>query len=277
MRTSSSSPATAAPVLVAVDGSAAGLHALTWAAHEAVSRLAGLRIVHVYPGQPMWDPATAALWVPEQRRFRDQALRVLGAAEQFVHSIAPDLEVRAVLRTGGAARAICSEGKRAGLIVLGRGPVHARSVTSRVLARASSPVSVVGPVDPIHSSPSEDRVVAVLLPGQGTSAVLAVLDTAFTTARRRRWPLIVVADWAEVWHADLAGAILRVRARMTGHVDLETRSLTGSCSGLLPLDCLSSALVVLARPRRPSSSTGSRGAIDQLRSTRGSITFIPRA
>ena len=64
---------------------------------------------------------------------------------------------------------------------------------------------------------------------------------------------------------------------MSGHVDLDTRSLTGPDSALLPTDSLAAALVVLAPPRRPRSSIGPHGAYDQLLSTGGSLTLIPRA
>jgi nucleotide-binding universal stress UspA family protein len=277
MRTYSKRPAPARRVLVAVDGSAVSSAALTWAAHEAASRQAGLRIVHACSSLPVWDPAATAHWAPEQHRLREHSLHILGSAEEFVRTLVPDLDVRTVLRTGSPTRVIRSEGRRASLTVLGRGPVHSRSVTSRVIARASSPVSVVGSLDPSGPCPSVSRVVAVLLPGQGTSTVLAVLDTALTTARRRRWPLTVVADWADVWQADPTGAILRVRARMTGNVDLETRSLTGPASRLLPVDCLSAAMVVLAPTHRSRAVTGSRDVFDQLLSAGGSTTFIPRA
>ena len=68
----------------------------------------------------------------------------LVVAEEFVHAIAPAVEVRVAMRSGSPMRIISSEARRASLTVLGRGSAHRRSVTSRVIARSGSPVSVVG-------------------------------------------------------------------------------------------------------------------------------------
>lgn len=277
MHMSDGEPRTARPVLVAIDGSSESSHTLGWAAHEAVSRRTGLRIVYACPEQLTWDPVAMAQSAPEHFRVRDQAHHILGSAEEFIGTITPRLDVRAVLRTGSPERVIRSESKRAGLTVLGRGRGHRRSVPWRLIARCSSPVSVVGLADPAIPRPAANRVVAVLLPGQGPLTVMAVLDVALATGQRRKWPVTVIADWSEVCLTGLARTILEARARVAGDVRVETRSLTGSGCALLPIEGLSTAMVVLSSPRRPRTSTASEEAFDDVLSAGSSTTFIPYA
>ena len=162
------------------------------------------------------------------------------------------------------ARIISSEARRASLTVLGRGSAHRRSITSRVIRRSGSPVSVVGSTDARDPLPPADRVIAILLPGQNSSSVLAVLDVAVTTARRHGWPMTVMADWSDAWKTGLAESILKMRAYMTGDVDLETRSLGCSSSPLPPVEAFTAAMVVLASPRRHRVETETRRALDRL-------------
>ena len=65
MNTSIGRTTASPPVLVAVDGSSNSHAALTWAAHEARSRHARLRIVHACPAPAVWDPAVLAHLAPE--------------------------------------------------------------------------------------------------------------------------------------------------------------------------------------------------------------------
>jgi nucleotide-binding universal stress UspA family protein len=269
-------PARAGSVLVAIDDVDSCPQLLAWAAAEAAGRHTGLSIVHACPRQPMWDPATIAEWAPEHLRVRQEALDLLSAAEEYVHATVPAVEVRLTLRAGAPLRVIRSEARRASLTVLGRGSAHRRSVTSRFIARSGSPVSVVGCTDPTVRLPPTNRVIAILLPGQGSSTVLAVLDVALTTARRHRWPVTVMADWSDIWQAGLAGLILRARAHMSGDVDLETRSMGGRSSTLPPVEALTAAMVVLAATRRDRARAGT-GPLDRLlRSSGATTTYIPQ-
>jgi nucleotide-binding universal stress UspA family protein len=278
MDTWSQAPTRAGAVLVAIDGSEGSPYLLIWAAAEAASRQTSLTIVHAYPRQPMCDPTTMPQWAPEHTRLRQQALSLLSVAEDFVHAIVPAVEVRLAMRSGTPARIISSEARRASLTVLGRGSAHKRSVTSRVIARSGSPVSVVGSTDARDPLPPANRVIAILLPGQDSSSVMAVLDVALTTARRHGWPVTVMADWSDVWQAGLAESILKMRAYLTGNVDLETQSLRSSSSPLPPAEALSAAMVVLVSPRRHRVETETRHALDRLlRSAGAATTYVPRS
>jgi nucleotide-binding universal stress UspA family protein len=268
-----------AAVLAAIDGSDTSWQVLTWAAHEAMSRRTGLTILHVSGDPLMWEPVTIAPWAPGSLLLREQALRLLTMAEEHVRTVTPGVPTQAVLRTGSPARVIRSEAKRASITVLGRGREHGRSVTSRVIARPSSPVTLVGSAEP-EAKAAVTRVVAVLGPGLPTSTVLAVLDMALTTARRRGCGATVVADWSAVWQAGLAGAILRNCACVAGDVDVRTQSLGTSASLSLPLpvELLSASMVVLASPRRHRLGRAARVMVDSsLRSRGGPITLVPDA
>ena len=214
---------------------------LTWAAHEAAGRQTGLTIVRAYPRQPMWDPATMPRWAPEHVRFRHQALRLLSLAGEFVHSLAPALEVRrAAFGRPGAHHPFGGQAGRPD-----RPGPRPRAHPISHLARPRQ-VRLTGERCGVHrlqwSTPPANRVVAVLLPGQ---------EHLHRAGRPRhgphRGPKAPMAcspsrgTGPTLWQADLGGrGVLRVRARMSGHVDLDTRSLTGPDSALLPTDSLRS-------------------------------------
>lgn len=160
-----------------------------------------------------------------------------------------------MLRLGSPERVIRAESRRATLTVLGHGRRDSRSLTAGVVARCNAPVSVVGTGDTSDRWSPPNRVVAVLQPGQDAPTVMPVLDVALTLARRRAWPLTVMADWSDVWVAGLARAVLLTRARQAGQVDVETSSLPDpGCA--LPASRLALAMVVLAPARGPARDAG---------------------
>jgi hypothetical protein len=116
-------------------------------------------------------------------------------------------------------------------------------------------------------------VVAVLQPGQDASTMLPVLDVALTLARRRAWPLTVMADWSHVWAAGMAKALLLTRVRQAGQFDVETCSLPGrGCE--LPASCFSLAMVVLAPEHRGPARDA--GIERMLLSAATAATFVSR-
>lgn len=266
---------TARPVLVAIDGSISGADAVDWAVQEARSRRANLRIVHVCAAPTMWDPTAIAQAAPDERQVRDRALRILCSAEESVRTTAPELDVETVLGMGNPARVIRAESRRAGLTVLGRGRGRRRSVASHVLAQRSSPVSVIGSLVPTDRWSSPDRIVALVQSDRAPSTVLAVLDLALGMARRRRWPVTVMANWSDVWQAGLGRAILLTRAHTSAEVVVETASRPGPVAAPLLAARLSSTMVVMAPPRRLTADT-SRGACDQQLASGASTTFVSR-
>ena len=261
-------------VLVGIDGREGTPQLLSWAATEAASRQTGLTIVHAYPQPPMWDPMAAVHLTTEQVRLRPHALHMLSRAEELVHAIAPQIEVRLALRSGGPARAIRGESKGASLTIIGQSRDGTRSVTQQVIERSSCPVSVVGFNDSTQQMAQVDRVVAIVLPDQATATTLAVLDLALGTARRRRCGATVMADWSHVLRAGPAGPILRARATVSGVTDLRTESLTPT-GQLPPAESLDAAMVVLASPRHGDDTETGRVVQRLLRASGSAATYVP--
>ncbi|MDT3400639.1 universal stress protein, partial [Streptomyces sp. B1866] len=135
------------PVVVGVDGSAAALDALDWAAGMAQRRQLPLRIVHAslwerYEGQ---IPASAA----EGAAGRVRSEMVLAVAAERAGRRAPALKVMADLAADDAVAALVRAGTSAEAVVVGsrdRGELTSLllgSVGLRVAARAACPVVVV--------------------------------------------------------------------------------------------------------------------------------------
>src|SRR5689334_15244015 len=90
----------ARPVVAGVDGSECSLHAVRWAAAEAVRRCRPLRLVaaHAWPsGGLVGEPH---LGFDVQAVLRDMVLDHLAAAAGVAAAIAPDLDIDQVEVTG---------------------------------------------------------------------------------------------------------------------------------------------------------------------------------
>jgi nucleotide-binding universal stress UspA family protein len=139
------------PIVVGVDGSEQALHAVEWAAREAVWRKAPLRIISVsampsrmrpYSG----TPATVA------DTLHKMSARALAAALGRAQEVAPGLLADADLVTGAPVQALTASGSGASMLVLGaRGAggfsaMVLGSVSRYVAAHAPCPV-VVAPED----------------------------------------------------------------------------------------------------------------------------------
>jgi nucleotide-binding universal stress UspA family protein len=139
-----------APVLVGVDGTAAGARALEWATVRALAGHTSLHIVHVVRGHPWLDPY--GLLVSWDFEPLDEAQQVLDEAARSARCQAPQLQISITLREGEAAAALLHEGRAVELIVLGQrrwrgGPgwwLHP-SLTTRVARHARGRVVLVGP------------------------------------------------------------------------------------------------------------------------------------
>lgn len=130
-----------APVVVGVDGSAAGLAAVRAAVAEAAARGVGLRIVHAFA----WSPHDAEL--PYQQ-LRDDAAELLERAVATAVRVTPHVVTEARLVDGAPARVLVQHTRSAGLLVLGddaEAPASAvplDSVLLQAVARAWCPVLV---------------------------------------------------------------------------------------------------------------------------------------
>jgi nucleotide-binding universal stress UspA family protein len=148
----------AGTIVVGVDGSAASLEALRWAADEA--RLRGARLVALHawvfvPAAPIGDPGMIA--IPAGDLAGQLEAETEAARAELANSIAevlgqePDVEVEARLTENDAQEALVAESEGADLVVVGS---HGRSglraailgsVSRHVVDHAHCPVVVVRP------------------------------------------------------------------------------------------------------------------------------------
>jgi nucleotide-binding universal stress UspA family protein len=188
------------PVVVGIDGSSAALHAVGWAATEAVARQLPLTLVHIQP-----DPAQA---YPDQTiadamrpGLRSQAQKWLRKAAEEARKVAPDLVAVTELRAGATVPALIEMSRTAAMIVLGaRGlggftGMLAGSTASSLVSGAKCPVAVVRtpPLGPdVTGAP-------VVVGVDGSPASEAAIGFAFEEASRDGSALVAVHTWNEVF------------------------------------------------------------------------------
>jgi nucleotide-binding universal stress UspA family protein len=258
-------------ILVAVDGKPRGWDALEWAAAEALSRNCLLRIMHVFHLSPLFVGAGMEFPVDEWNASAlDTAKRILAEAETRARIVAPDIQISVHAHQGTTTDTILREGKRDGLIVLGRSRTGGRirsamSVGRRVTRRAIGPVAIVALANPDARELSAGRVVVGL---DGTEDPLEVLGFAFRSAQRRgigvtlihAYPALnLLTRWAtasgSMTAASSSGSIpysVQLCQETYPDVDLKERILS-SCSSLsLVAQSTGAALLVVGAQRRRS-------------------------
>ncbi|HKS49854.1 MAG TPA: universal stress protein [Amycolatopsis sp.] len=172
-------------ILVGVDGSPSSLHAVRWAATEAVRRRVPVRLLSVCPADAQVE----------------QGHQVLRAAESLAREAAPGAEVRQELRVGLAAALLIEESAAAGLVVLGsRGlggfaGMLVGSVSSGVAAHGRCPVVVVRGRT-LEDPPPAGGPIVVGVDGSAVSD--AAVEFAFDEARLRGVPLVAVHTWTDM-------------------------------------------------------------------------------
>lgn len=176
-------------IIVGIDGSAASLEALHWAALEAQLHGVELEVVLAYH----WRiPGTRLVTNPElEAQVRDLAASVVDAALAEARTVAPDAPARGRTVLGEPAPALLAAAADAGLLVVGsRGgggfaSLLAGSVSIRVATQA--PCSVV-----VVRGRTEPGAGPVVVGVDGSAASDAAAGTAFEEASRRGCPLVAV-------------------------------------------------------------------------------------
>lgn len=178
-------------VVVGVDGSADNLGALRYAAAEAASLGATLRLVHVVPDQTPISPLLPEAPVDLTRVGE----AVLAKAAARVAALAPGVPTERCLRHGTRPAQLTAAGDGAVAIVVGRDdrPLLERllrgDTATGVAARATVPVIEV----PAGWQPEERGRIAVGVKAVGHTAEL--LADAFALAQRRQAELLIVHAW----------------------------------------------------------------------------------
>ena len=106
------------PILVGVNGSAAGTRALEWAVIRAMAGHTSLHIVHAFQPPGWLDPAGRGDWRTNEPGA--YAYQLLDDAAERARHLDPGLQVSTSLRGVPAPAALIDEGRAAELIVLGQ-------------------------------------------------------------------------------------------------------------------------------------------------------------
>jgi nucleotide-binding universal stress UspA family protein len=200
-------------VLVGVDGSAASMHALDWAAQEAEARSLGLQVVCAY-SLPSFSAATldggfAAL---DDTAVRAGAQAVVSAAAERVERLG--LAVRTQVAVGDAAGALVEQSHRVELAVVGtrgRGGFAERllgTVSSALPAHASCPTVVV----PLRENGRPVPEGSPIGPVRPLKRIVVGVDGSSQAAIALRH---AIAE-AELWGAELVAVAGVPVASMTG-------------------------------------------------------------
>lgn len=189
------------PVVVGVDGSESALHAVRWAAREAVRRNAPLRLVHVCHLAPVRHPRQISAPPEYHAALLEQGRHWLTEATQAARHAAPDSLVTADIHDGVASHVLVGESKTAQLLVLGsRGlggfaSLLVGSVAVTVSAHAHCPV-VVTHSGTANGVPPESGHIVVGVDGSELSD--AAMTFACEAAAARGVPLVAVHTWFDI-------------------------------------------------------------------------------
>ncbi|OBG93971.1 hypothetical protein A5697_03155 [Mycobacterium sp. E3251] len=190
-------------ILVGIDGSAAALGAVRWAARDAALRNAPLTLVHVVDAPlPGWFQVAART---DFRRGRGQRARgliktAIRVAEESAGARRPaKVETKVLYST--AVPTLVALSKEVEMVVVGdrghRGALGARSalgsVSSGLVYHAHCPVAVIP-----SEQPQVGKAEAPVLVGiDGSRASEAATEIAFEEASRRRVGLVALHAWAD--------------------------------------------------------------------------------
>ncbi|MFC4585132.1 universal stress protein [Sphaerisporangium corydalis] len=179
-------------IVVGVDGSPSAAAAVEWAADDALSRGARLRIVHVWEPWSYDFPLKA---VPGSLGSLPAYWRgVLARAVDFVHGYAPAVETSAALVTGAVSERLTAESEDADALILGsRGAsgltgMLLGSVGRAVAGHATGPVVVVRRFAPTRHG-------EIVVGFDGSEPSLAALDYALQEAGARGARVRVLHAW----------------------------------------------------------------------------------
>lgn len=215
-------------VIVGVDGSESGLHAVRWAAREAAGRHAPLRLVTALGCRADYGYGPRLGWSDVYKAVTEHARRYLTAACTVALTVHPDLELRVRMRLGRPAPVLVEESEGAALLVVGHQGwgLPGGSVAVRVAATAPCPVVVVSDLARLETSSGNSQVVVGV---DGSELSEAAIGFAFEEADRRRVPLVAVHCWLDrAFDPDVAAAIDWDGARVEEEALLAQR-LAGWC------------------------------------------------
>jgi nucleotide-binding universal stress UspA family protein len=211
------------PVVVGVDGSAASLAAVQWAARTAAGHGDPLNLVYAVGAPLGFGPGLGVV------AFDNQALRadgeaVCASAAKIAREIAGELEITTIVVDPNPAPTLIERSRAARLVVvgtygrsaIGRGLLG--SVSTSLARHAHCPVAVV----PQSYGEHGDRPGAPVVVGvDGSPRSIDAVDIAFDEASRRGTGLVAVTTWSEFFRY-LSRPEMQEQARV-----LQAESLAG--------------------------------------------------
>lgn len=139
----------AAAVVVGVDGSPQSLHAVDWAAQEALARQCPLQIVHAFLWPLMKVPLGPSEFGPPDGGLQHAAEKIVSTAVDRARLAAPGLEIRTDMPVRAPAAALIDASQDAAVVVIGNRGLGGftglllGSVGVQTAAHAACPVIIV--------------------------------------------------------------------------------------------------------------------------------------
>jgi nucleotide-binding universal stress UspA family protein len=196
-------------ILVGVDGSAAALAAVRWAAHDAALRNVPLTLVHVVntpvPGSSQVPtPAGFRQW--QETRAREFIKSATKVAEESTRECGP-VQIDSKVFYSATVRTLVDLSKEAQMVVVGyrgRGGVLVRtflgSVSSGLVYHAHCPIAVIHDDEPLVANVARAPVLVGI---DGSPASEAATAIAFDEASRRGVGLVALHAWTDLRVSDL--------------------------------------------------------------------------
>ncbi|MCE5291962.1 MAG: universal stress protein [Nocardiaceae bacterium] len=190
---------TNAPIIVAVDGSAASESAARWAAREAALHASPLRMVYVVDRSEYFIPGFGNL--SSGIEYEDPSREILESAAAIATESAAGIraiDISTESLAGSVVPSLLTESATARIIVVGnRGhgtfsSALLGSVSSALARHAHCPVAIV------HATKSTEDRGPIVVGVDGTANSEPAIAVAFEEASHRTAPLLAVHAWSDV-------------------------------------------------------------------------------
>ena len=195
-------------ILVGVDGSAAALGAVRWAAHDAALRDVPLTLVHVVNAPvPGWSqvPAPAGFRQWQEKRAREFIKSAIKVAEESTGERGP-VQIDSKVFYSATVPTLVGLSKEVEMVVVGyrgHGGVLVRnflgSVSSGLVYHAHCPVAVIHDDEPLVANVARAPVLVGI---DGSPASEAATAIAFDEASRRGVGLMALHAWTDLRVSD---------------------------------------------------------------------------
>ena len=220
-------------IVVGVDGSAASVTAVSWAARVAASRQLDLEIVHGLQIAALgYGGAVAGIDVLIDA-VRQEGERVVAVSRKVAASVDEDLVVTTETPVEAPAPLLVERSRRARMVVVaatgsgGFAGMLLGTIPATLVSHAHSPVAVIRSRPGSAQVPESGPVVAGV---DGSPASEPAIATAFEEASSRGVPLVAVHAWTDVTYEDFYGTA-RIIPRWESVADDEERLLAQRLAG----------------------------------------------